>query len=75
MIYNPDDKRAITLNSLRVFLANKNSGAELSADCIIAFLECLGPDKVTRENLSLLRSELKDIRDGADFAIRQIKNL
>jgi hypothetical protein len=69
-----EDKKAM-LYRLQKFLSEKSSGAEVSADLIFSFLEMIGEESINDQVMADLRTQLKDVRDGADFALRQLKDL
>lgn len=63
--------RKKTISDLAQFLMEKTIGSQIASECIQSYMHLdLDPD-----NMSLMRTELKEIRDGADFALRQLKNL
>jgi hypothetical protein len=59
------------VDNLQAFLTDKDVGGQVAAECIQSYSESL----LTREVLTQLRSELKSIRDGADFALRQLRGI
>jgi hypothetical protein len=63
--------RQAVLTSLQTFLEDKSVGGAVAAECIEAYRK----GKLDDTSMGYLRDELKSIRDAADFALRQLKNI
>lgn len=63
--------RTKTISALADFLNDKDTGGMVISECIQTYTEA----EMSNEHLAVLRTELKSIREAADFALRQLRNI